>query len=327
MNKILKFVLMLSLFAFLLVPNRSVQARGLLDGKVIFGDDFTLESGQRLDGDLVVFGGDVTIETGAVVEGSVIVFGGTISQHGQVDRDIVIFGGQIELGEVALVKGDIITIGGQIDRAVGAVIGGDVIENIPAPTIEIPNSSNPPDRPEVDINVNPVGGVGRVIINALVVGGMAMLLMLFLQPQIERVGQAIVAQPLVSGGLGLLTAILAPLVLLIMVITILLIPVAAITVLLLMLAWLFGIIAIGQEVGERFTQAIHQTWAPVLSIGFGTFLLMLVGGLIGLVPCVGWLAPLVLGFMGLGGAVMTVFGTRPVDGSALARLEPVPPAG
>jgi hypothetical protein len=98
-------------------------------------------------------------------------------------------------------------------------------------------------------------------------------------------------------------------------VTLILIPVALIIVFIIPLAWLFGIIAIGQEVGERFTQAINQTWAPVLSTGFGTFLLLLVGGFIGLIPCVGWLLPFVVGLVAVGGVAMTLFGTRSAPGA------------
>ena len=110
-----------------------------------------------------------------------------------------------------------------------------------------------------------------------------MLLTLFLQPQMERVGDAIARQPVLAGSFGLLTLVIAPLAILIMAITLILIPVALILVFIIPLAWLFGIIALGQEVGERFTNAINQTWAPVLATGFGTFLLLLVGGFVGLI--------------------------------------------
>jgi hypothetical protein len=295
-----------------------------------------LEHGQTLDGDLVVFGGNVTIETQAVVEGSLLVFGGTITSAGEVEADIVIFGGQIDLAETAHVQGDIITIGGQISQAAGAVIGGDVIENIPAPTIDIPNPVSPPDAPDrpelptppnIEFNVNPFMHTFQVFGNAVVVAALAMLLILFLQPQIERVGLAITSQPLVTGSIGLLTVVLAPFILLLLVITILLIPVAIISVLLLILAWLFGIIAIGQEVGERLAKSINQTWAPVLSIGVGTFLVMLLGGFIGLLPCIGWLVPTLAGFVAIGGAAMTWFGTRQVGPLGLVPAsEPIPPA-
>ena len=164
---------------------------------------------------------------------------------------------------------------------------------------------------------------------ALAVALLAMLMMVFLQPQVERTGQAIVTQPLIAGSFGLLTVFLAPLAVIIMAVTIILIPVALIGVLLLVLAWLFGIIAMGQEVGERFTRAINQTWAPVLTAGFGTFLLMLVGGSIGMIPCVGWVAPFVIGLMGIGGVALTLFGSQPYPRMAVISTppsEPLPPA-
>ncbi len=336
MKSIFRITAILFLLAMLWVPTANAQAKGLFDGKVIFGDDFVLESDQTIEGDLVVFGGDVTIEENATVNGTVVVFGGTITQAGEVRKDIVIFGGQIDLGETAVVQGDVITIGGQIDQAAGAVIRGEIVENVPAPTIDIPDQPVNPDgdgrpiRPVIqhpEVILNPFMNVMGVIGNAIVVAALAMLLALFLQPQIEKVGQTIITQPFMSGSIGLLTVALSPFVLLILVITILLIPVAMLSVLLLMLVWLFGTIALGQEVGERFAKSINQTWTPVATIGVGTFLLMFVGGFIGLVPCVGWLVPLVVGFVAIGGVVMTWLGMRSSRNAPLVPpAAPIPPA-
>jgi len=153
-----------------------------------------------------------------------------------------------------------------------------------------------------------------------------MLLTLFLQPQLERVSDAILRQPVVAGGFGLLTAVLAPFVLLILVVTIILIPVAFLALVVLPLAWLFGMIALGQEVGDRFAKAVNQTWAPVLATGVGTFGLMLVGGYIGMIPCVGWLLPFLIGIVAIGGVIMTMFGTRSAPGTMAVQPVEVPPA-
>ena len=111
-----------------------------------------------------------------------------------------------------------------------------------------------------------------------------------------------------------------------MVVTIILIPVAAIATLLIPLAWLFGVIALGQEVGDRFTKAINQVWAPVLSTGFGTFLLMILGGFIGMIPCIGWFVPFLIALVGVGGVVMTWFGTRAAPGVMAPAVEVPPPS-
>ncbi|MEK7278712.1 MAG: hypothetical protein AAB427_15280, partial [Chloroflexota bacterium] len=51
----------------------TVFASDIYDDIVIFGDDFTLASGQTIDGDLIVFGGNAVIEQGAVVTKGVVV--------------------------------------------------------------------------------------------------------------------------------------------------------------------------------------------------------------------------------------------------------------
>ena len=48
---------LLFVLALVFLPTQNVHASGLLDGRVVFGDNFTLESGETLTGDLVVIGG------------------------------------------------------------------------------------------------------------------------------------------------------------------------------------------------------------------------------------------------------------------------------
>ncbi len=327
----------------LLLPTGAALAKGPQEGKVIFGDDFTLAAGETLDGDLAVFGGDVSIEEGAIVNGSMAVIGGDatvaaeaeingdlaliggdMQVEGSVNGDVAIIGGQLLLGETALIDGDIATMGGQLEQAPGATITGDVVDN-PSPSINIPDSPNSPDVPGMlnvpglpgspgawmNFDVNPFWEFGSVFVQALGVGLVGTLAALFLLPQLERVGQAITGQPLIAGSFGLLMVTVGPLALVLVGITILLFPLTILGFLALVLAWLFGLIAIGLEVGERFTRAVNQTWAPPLTAGFGSFLLMLVTGFIGLIPCVGWLAPFLVGLLGLGATALTVFGTRP----------------
>ncbi|MBI5842119.1 MAG: polymer-forming cytoskeletal protein [Chloroflexi bacterium] len=354
MKKINKLIAVFALMAFLLLPTQSAQAQGPDGGgKVVFGENFTLESGETLEGDLVVFGGNVKIEEDAVVEGSVVVFGGnidlaenasinsdtamiggTMDISGVVDGDIFILGGQVSLTDTAIVHGDIAAMGGEIKRDAKAQVDGDILENVPAPTVDIPdlptipNVPNVPDvppPPDVRVDVNPLWEPINVVFRALAVAALAMLLALFLQPQLERVSDAVIRQPVLAGSFGMLTAVVAPFVIVIMVVTLILIPVALLAAILLPLMWLFGVIALGQEVGERFTKAINQSWAPVLTAGFGAFLLMLVGGFIGMIPCVGWLAPFLIGLMGIGGVVMTWFGSRFAPGTMAQPVE-VPPA-
>jgi hypothetical protein len=120
-----------------------------------------------------------------------------------------------------------------------------------------------------------------------------------------------VSQPVVAGGAGLITAFLAPFVLIALTITIILIPVTLIAVLVLVAAWFFGWIALGLEVGRRLGKLANIELAPALAAGLGTFLLMLVfDGMSELIPCIGWLPQTLIGIWALGAVLVTRFGSQ-----------------
>jgi hypothetical protein len=312
MKMMFKIFTLLLLLTLLLAPTGPAYAQGPDPdggGQVIFGRDYTLKSGETFEGDLVVFGGNVVIEEDASLDGNLVVIGGTIKSNGETNGDVVAVGGQINLEEAALVAGDVVTVGGQLQQAEGAKIEGEVVNNV-APDIVLPTGRIPPTAPttpntptipgpNIDIHFNPFAEVFWIFFWAVIIAAFAMLLSLFWQPQIERTGNVIVTQPLMAGAIGLLSFFIAAILLLTV-----LPPILA------AFAWLFGVVAMGSQVGERFSKAVNQVWTPVLTIGFGTFLLMLVGGAIGLIPCLGGLILFLLGMVGIGGSVITWFGVR-----------------
>lgn len=307
MNNLKKSIISLVLLMVLLGPASPAYAQSSEPGKIVFGDNYTLETGESLEGDLVVFGGNVAIEEDADLNGNLVVFGGIISSDGNVNGDVVVFGGQISLDENAVVSGDVVTIGGQLDRAEGAEIQGEVVKNV-SPDIQIPSGRMPPDvsPPSININFNPVLDIFWTVFWAVALAGFAMLLVLFWQPQIERAGSLIFSQPVQIGAIGLLAFVLG----LLFILTI--IPPIVVA-----FAWLFGVVAMGMEVGERFAKSANQTWSAVQKVGLGTFLLVLVGGLVGMIPCIGGLVQFLFGLLGIGGALMTWFGNRTVFRSIL----------
>ena len=306
-----KIFTLIILMTLLLIPANPAYAQGPNPGggQVLFGRNYTLESGDTFDGDLVVFGGNVTIEEDASLNGNLVVIGGTITSNGETKGDVVVVGGQISLEEAALVTGDVVTVGGQLQQAEGADIQGDVVNNV-APDIvlptgrippTVPETPNPPDIPTPDINIrfNPFAEVFWIFFWAVIIAAFSMLLSLFWQPQIERTGDLIITQPLMTGAIGLLAFFIAAILFL-----------TIVPPVLIAFTWLFGVVAMGSQVGERFSKAVNQVWSPVLTIGFGTFLLMLVGGAIGLIPCLGGMVLFLLGMVGIGGSIITWFGIR-----------------
>ncbi len=340
-------LVLLALLVF--VPIQSAAAKGpAFDGQVIFGQSFTLKNGETLTGDLLVFGGTATLEEGAIVNGNVVLFGGSLVVNGEVTGDVAVTGGSVTIGASAHIHGNLITVGASLERTEGAQIDGQIFNTATSWVGNGDNGTNPvtiipitpvtpgtpakPAVPSINLNFNPFGSLLNAFGQALGLAVLAMLVMLFLAPHANRVAHAVMAQPLTAGGLGLLTVIVAPITLLLLTVTIILIPVAAAVVVALVVVAVFGWIAIGYEIGQRFTTAIHQNWHPAFSAGLGVFALTLVAKALTGIPvlnCVGWLVPFLLGLAGLGAVLMTRFGTQLVVAPAAvvpAPLVPVTPA-
>ncbi len=340
----LKFLTFLLALSLIFVPTQTAAARGIGDGPVIFGGSYTLRSGDSLNGDVVVFGGTVMIEAGAVVNGSVVVFGGTLTLDGQVDGDVVLLGGAAMLGEASLIDGDLSLVGATLNRADGALVNGDITYSEPSFTLNtppsIPSVPNVPGVPEVpgvpnvpgiprvpfEIHGNPLwiglSVFGRSIAMAL----LALLVALFLEEPTRRVGESVVGQPAIAGGLGFLTIILTFVASIVLLLTIILIPVSILAVLAFFAALFYGWIALGFEVGLRFTKMIKQDWALPLTATFGTWLLTIISATISLIPCVGWLVPFILSTVALGGVIMSRFGSQVARPPAASVAVPAAPS-
>ena len=334
-------ITLLLLLVLLLLPTGSVYAQGPGpdNGRVIFGSNVTIKNGETYDGDLVLFGGNVIVEEGGVLNGDLVVIGGQVASSGELQGSVVIVGGQVKLTDKAVVNGDVVLVGGQLERAEGAKIGGEVINNV-TPEIDIPNGKVPPEVPVVpavpgvpnlpmvpavpgivNVDFNPFFEFGRVLASALLMAVLGILAVLFFQQRLDKVSQAVIVQPLMTTSIGLLTIVA----LFVTGVTIILLPVALLGLIPLGFAWLFGVIAVGQEVGERFAKALRQEWAPVLTTGLGTFILMLVVGSIQalndlswVVGCFTWVVPVFIGLLGIGAVVITRFGSKPVPSPALS---------
>jgi cytoskeletal protein CcmA (bactofilin family) len=330
--RILTFLLLLAL---LFLPTGSVYAQGPGpgNGRVMFGTNITIESGEPFEGDLVLFGGNVTIKADAELNGDLVVIGGNILSDGLLDGDVVVVGGQIKLEETAVVSGDVVLVGGQIQRAEGAEIEGDLINNV-APQIDIPNGRVPPVVPEVpsvpavpsvpgvpnvvNVEFNPFLEFGRVFGSSLLMAFLGILAVLFFQERLDKVSHAVITQPLTVGGIGLLSVIIG------IALFLTIIPLLA-----LVFAWLFGMIAIGKEIGERLSRVLHQDWAMAVSAGAGTFLLTFVLGSIDavnnfswVVGCFTWIIPAAVGLLAIGSVVITRFGAQAVQSPARSVYSP-----
>jgi hypothetical protein len=298
-------------------------AGGLYESRVVLGGSFTLRRGETLDGDLAVIGGAAILQQGSTVEGSVAVVGGNLDANGEIGGDLVVVGGNATLGASAVVFGDVWEIGGNVTRGTARIEG----EYYPAEGIDIPFDFDFDDF-NFDFTrvfrVYPGSWVStqtRVIgylFQSFMMAALAVLVVIFWPNPTSRVSSTMIGQPVTTGGIGLLTIVVVPLVLLLLMITICLIPVSIVGVILLVVAIVFGWIALGLEVGKRLAIALNQKYQPVVMAGLGTLVLSLVVNGIGFIPCVGWLAPFLVAAVGLGGVLLTRFGTQVYQPSSAA---------
>ncbi len=307
MKRGLSFGLLVVLLAFALPIN--AHAGGLMDSKLVLGGTFTLSSDEVLRGDLGVFGGVATLEPGSIVTGSVFILGGNLEADGEIDGDLIVIGGNASLGASALVKGDAVTLGGNVDRD-GATIEGDEIrgENVTIPfDFKFDQLVNVPFRAfRFSLQTRVLG----YLFQSFVLAALAILIVMIWPGATNKVGAALVRQPVTSAGIGILTAVVAPVLIVVLIVTICLLPVGLVGIVVLLVAGLLGWVAIGQEVGHRIAMALDQDLQPVVVAGIGTLVMALVVLGFGFIPCIGWMAPALVGAYGLGGVILTRFGTR-----------------
>ena len=323
MKTLTKISLLFVLLLALALPSTAF-AKGLMDDQVVFGNQFTLRSGELLDGNLIVFGGNVELQSGSTVDGDVVVFGGTINADGLITGSVVGLGGPVNLGGTAVVEGQVVSAGSTITQSPGAAIEGEIVDLAQGPFMfNFPGGAQAwPENMQwsgMDWGWSPWLSVGQFVLWLIVGAVVATLTLLFLPDHTERVAYTAFNSPLPSLGIGLLVAIvfvplifLLSIVMIITVITICFLPLVLLAaVLVAVVAWAFGLIALGYEIGERLNQGLNQDWAAPLSAGVGTFLLILViNGLEIVIPCVGWIFPILAGSLGLGAVLLSRFGTR-----------------
>ncbi len=341
------FVVLLLVGGALLFPALSVKADASPppdDGTVVWNEDYKLEEGEEVGGDLVVFNGDVTLEADSWVQGSTVIWNGDANVHGQIQADLVVMSGNISLDETAHIYGDVVCgLNCDLERKSGARVEGDIIEGLPFRGFRFENGPPEPTPSPVPFYVS---GVRRAfewmlrlirgVFTALVISVMGGLVALIWPRELDRVGETVFSDPLPSAGIGLLTAIAALALVVTLAITICLSPVALLLALAVGVAGLFGWVAVGAEVGRRLLRSLRSSSTdlePMWAAGLGTLLITVLSLGLSAALCLaplGWLLTTALILLGLGAVALTRFGTRPYTPGQLHRSparppEPTPP--
>ncbi len=319
--------------AGLFLPTR-VQAAGHRDDappqQVVVGQDFVLEAGESVPGDLVVLGGRATLQPGSTVLGDVVVMGGSLEARGIIQgqavvmggravldgtlgQDLVVMGGQIHLRDQARVQGDVVLVGGTLRRDPGAVVHGRVVR-----TFSWGRGTGSTFAP-----AGPGSGLAMLYqqvvrtawagLKAVVYAALAMLTALFAPQALQRTATAAERYPLHSAGAGFLAMVLAAVLAVVLTITLVGIPLVVVLALVMGLLYWLGLFSLGWLLGHRLVQALGRAWPLVAEAGLGTLLLVLLMAAVDVVACIGWALHLAVVLVAQGAAVLTVLGTRPAE--------------
>jgi hypothetical protein len=250
---------------------------------------------------IVKINSDVVIEEDTKVR-NVIVIGGQITVNGTVEQDIVAIGGSAVLTRTAIVGGDVVVLGGIIAMGKGADVRGTLTEI---------NSSNVSDAISNLLSDDWEGWSWLFALFSVVVFlttlVIAMLIVVLIPKPIMTISEDIVLhtyRATIAGFIGLMMIAPVAVLLTLSVIGIVLIPLQIVVV---VCAAVFGFVAVAQILGKRVLVLAKK---PNQSLVRQTFWGLLVLWIIGWIPYIGWMIKVLAIVLGMGGVMITRFGSK-----------------
>lgn len=267
---------------------------------VVTQNDHAFADDQVSVGPLVVAGGRVTLDEGSEHRGTVLALAGEVRIDGRLDGDLLALGADVTLGGAAEVTGDVAHAGGTLDSEPGSTVRGQVTEESVG------------DLVGGQAQGVSVGG-WFVVLAVLVVGmgGVAWVVVRVAARTTARVAGAAGSHPLVSGALGVLIGVIAPLLTISMVFTLFLIPLALVVLGLLGIVVALGLVAVGEVLGARVAASQGRSPSRPTAAMLGTAGLVGVLHVLALVPVLGLVVIAAVAAVAVGAVFITGFGTRP----------------
>ncbi|MBX5484952.1 MAG: hypothetical protein IRZ16_24305, partial [Myxococcaceae bacterium] len=268
-----------------------------------------LRAARKVMHERVGFAGPVVVKEDEVVK-EAVAYGGPITVEGHVEDDVVSFGGPVKLGPKAWVEGDVVSFGGEIERAEGAIVEGDIkaiggdVVGVAAKDVarKISQKQTLSSRVERDEDHS----LAWFLAWFAVLFGVGFAGSLLAPARMKAIQEDVRRQPLRSGAVGLLGAImLLPLTILLCV-TLIGIPVALLILWpLAILGAAIGFTTVASEIGLRLPILRgRKTQALVLALGLALLLA------VGFIPVLGPITLTLAELIGFGAVLRTRFGGR-----------------
>lgn len=284
---------------------------GAGDGSVypsqfLIGETYILESGERIEGDIVGIGTNLAIREGAKITGDISLVGSVLDMAGEVIGDINVFAGTSTIRDTAFIRGDINQVSHQALIGPNARILGE------ANTYIFPDTRSEGLGKGVNTLINwfrPANLIG-LLFGRMIIFVVTALLVISLFPEpTRRVVAGIQGNIAPAWGVGIISLLVFPVISFILIITICLSPIGLILLLLLLISYIWGWIGLSFLFGQRLFTWLGQEQSNEMITVAGAAFLTLLTMLVGLVPVAGFLLNLMVSSIGLGGVVFSRFGT------------------
>ncbi len=258
-------------------------------------------AGEHCEGNAVAVMGPLKVD--GTVDGNAVTVMGSSTINGTVSGNAVAVLGSLKLGPKARVEGDVVTVGGHLDRDPSAYVGGKIVNQ--AVGAEIYENEDASAWFEHGLRhgrlLTFAPHVVAVWMITLVLAGIYILLAWIFPSGVTRCADTLEKRPGLTLLVGFLSIMALPLIFVLLLVTIVGIPVAVLGMPLAILAAIVfgkaGIFAlVGRSMAGRQTHPVSA-----VALGLALFVALL------LVPVVGILLFLFVGWIGYSAAVTTVF--------------------
>lgn len=254
------------------------------------------------------FGGNIVVGPLQITCGSVVAFGGSIAIQGEVKGNVTAFNTDVVIS--GIVDGNLKLYGGSLVLQAGERVQGntDLYGTQYAP------HTIPAQGGHFFIHTNPIdwlypfaNGWDVTFWSLVIWEALGFLITLLFPEHVMFVRTTLVGQAKRGLLVGLLSVLLAPVVLIILFALVITIPVAIIVGLGLVAAWALGIVAVAGQLGTYIISKVApQRKTRYMSVTVGLAILVAVGAL----PIIGIFITIAAGMFGLGAVFLSRFGTR-----------------
>jgi cytoskeletal protein CcmA (bactofilin family) len=289
----------------LLTAGRTHVLAGATAGSVRAAGSYVL-LGTAVERNVTVAGRTVVVDRRSRIRGNAYLAGGTVRMEGQVGRLLRVMGGDVVLN--GTVGGDVLVEARRLQLGPDAVIEGDL-------RYRLGRGQDAVVHPRARVDGNVIGLPGHQTrwipwafrLFWLVAFLFAGIIVVALLPGLARAGELrIRARPLISFLVGLITLVVAPLLIVAIAITVIGLPLALVGAALYGVSVYLGPILVGVWLG-LLLRSRSSTYAGRGQL-VGAFLLGgLILGLLGLIPYAGWVIQLLVAVLGLGAMIVALW--------------------